>query len=189
MVIWLTGISGAGKTTLSDAIARRFKRFVPELVQIDGDEIRELFGASLSYREPDRYEQIQRIQRLARMLDRQNMLVLVAALYGHPDLFARNREIFSEYFEVYLKAPLDLVQRRDPKDLYRKVTLGEMDNVVGIDIPWHAPENPHLQIDAEQEVDPDALALDVARRIPRLACHIDNAAEAVLVGADSSKSR
>ena len=189
MVIWLTGISGAGKTTLSDAIARRFKSVVPELVQIDGDEIRELFGASLTYRETDRYEQILRIQRLARMLDRQNMLVLVAALYGHPDLFARNRKIFSEYFEVYLEAPLGLVKRRDPKELYRKLERGEMNNVVGIDIPWHAPENPDLQINSEQETDPDELALEVARRIPRLACHIDGATEAVIVGADSSQPR
>jgi len=169
MVIWITGISGAGKTTLSDAIARKFKSLIPELVQIDGDEIRELFGTNLSFEESGRVEQIQRIQRLAQMLDRQGILVLVSALYGHPDLFAWNREHFSDYYEIYLEAPLELVQRRDPKSLYHKAAIGEMPNVVGIDVPWHAPAQPHLRINASLEENPDALAVRVAGNIPRLA--------------------
>lgn len=182
MVIWITGISGAGKTTLSDAIVRRFKPVIPELVQIDGDEIRALFGASLSFAEHDRFEQIQRIQRLARMLDSQGMIVLVAALYGHPDLFAWNRENFSTYFEIYIEAPLRLVQRRDPKSLYHKAANGEMPNVVGLDIPWHAPEQPHMQIDANQETDPNALALRVAQHIPELARHLNRTPDAAVNG-------
>lgn len=178
MVIWITGLSGAGKTTLSNAIARRFKQFLPELVQVDGDEIRELFGSSLSYREKDRHEQIQRIQRLARMLDRQEMVVLVSALYGHPDLFAWNRENFSGYFEIYLEASLELVRRRDPKQLYLKASRGEMPDVVGIDIPWHAPENPHMKVSADQEIDPDGLAADVVGCIPELAGRIEGLPEA-----------
>ncbi len=169
MVIWITGISGAGKTTLSDAIARRFKPSTPELVQIDGDQIRDLFGAGLGFCESGRFEQIQRIQRLAGLLDAQGMIVLVAALYGHPDLFAWNRENFSDYFEVYLEAPLELVKRRDPKALYRKAAAGEMPNVVGLDVPWHAPAQPDMRIDANREDDPDALALAVARKVPALA--------------------
>ncbi|MBH61789.1 MAG: adenylylsulfate kinase [Alphaproteobacteria bacterium] len=173
----MTGISGVGKTTLSDALARRFKPVIPELIQIDGDEIRALFGASLDYAEPDRYKQIQRIQRLAHLLDKQGMVVLVAALYGHPDLFKWNRENFSDYFEAYIEAPLELVQRRDSKSLYKKAAAGEMPNVVGIDIPWNAPQNPHLKLDATAEEDPDRLALEVARRIPYLARHLDGADE------------
>ena len=181
MVIWITGISGVGKTTLSDAIARKFKPLIPELVQIDGDEIRGLFGASLSYQEHDRYEQIQRIQRLAQMLDRQGMIVLVAALYGHSELFAWNREIFSQYFEIYIEAPLELVQRRDPKSLYHKASVGEMPNVVGLDIPWHAPEHPHMRINAGLEEDPDSLALDIAQRIPELARRLDRVQDSALI--------
>ncbi len=183
MVIWITGISGAGKTTLSNAIARKFKPLVPELVQIDGDEIRELFGANLSYEESGRFEQIQRIQRLAHMLDRQGILVLVSALYGHPDLFEWNRKNFSEYFEIYLEAPLELVQQRDTKSLYHKASIGEMPNVVGIDLPWHAPENPQLRINACLEENPDAVALRVAQRIPKLAAHLDSAGAANVTGA------
>ena len=177
MVVWITGISGAGKTTLSDAIARKFKPLIPELVQIDGDEIRALFGANLSFEESGRFEQIRRIQRLAHMLDQQGIFVLVAALYGHPDLFAWNRENFSDYFEIYIEAPLELVQQRDPKSLYHKASIGEMPNVVGIDVPWHAPENPQLRINACLEENPDAVALRVARHIPKLAAHLDSASQ------------
>lgn len=184
MIIWLTGISGAGKTTLSDAIARRFKPLIPELIQIDGDEIRALFGASLSFQEADRYEQIQRIQRLANMLDRQKMVVLVAALYGHPDLFAWNRANFSKYYEIYLEAPLELVHRRDPKSLYRKASIGEMPHVVGLDIPWHAPANPHIRIDSSQENNPATLALNVARQIPELAQRLAGESGLALDSAD-----
>ncbi len=174
MVIWITGISGAGKTTLSNAIAKKFKPFIPELVQIDGDEIRELFGANLSFEESGRRQQIKRIQRLAHMLDRQGMLVLVSALYGHPELFAWNRDNFSKYYEIYIEAPLDLVQKRDSKSLYHKASTGEMPNVVGLDIPWHAPAHPELKLDAELEENPEALALRVAQNIPELAGRLGN---------------
>ncbi len=173
MVIWITGVSGAGKSTLSNALARLLKPCVPELVQLDGDEIRALFGAALSFEENDRIEQIRRIQRLAKLLDGQGMMVLAAALYGHPDLFAWNRENFSDYCEIYIEAPLELVQRRDPKQLYFKAANGEMPNVVGIDIPWHAPEQPDFRIDACLEENPDSLALKIARLLPQLAMRLD----------------
>ena len=80
----IMGPSGAGKTTLANALLTRFKSALPHLVRLDGDEIRALFGQGLGYREEDRYEQINRIQRLALMLDAQEQIVLVAALYAHP---------------------------------------------------------------------------------------------------------
>src|SRR6185312_10670360 len=92
MVVWLTGISGAGKSTVANVLYDRLKPVIPGLVLIDGDTIRELFGQSLGYHEEARHEQIGRIQRLARFLALQDLHVIVAALYCHPSLMQWNRE-------------------------------------------------------------------------------------------------
>ncbi len=158
MVIWITGLSGAGKTTICEAIEARLKPTMAQLVMIDGDIIREVFGASLSYREVDRVIQINRIQKLAKFLADQGQVVLVAALYAHPELLDWNRENMSPYFEVYLDAPLSLVESRDPKGLYAKARNGKMDHVVGIDVPWHAPKNSDLHVDCSFWEQPDEIA-------------------------------
>ena len=125
VVIWITGLSGAGKTSLCDALGRMLKPCLPQLVRIDGDAVRQLFGDALEHTEADRKVQIGRIQRLAKMLSEQGLVVLVAALYCHPDLLAWNRTNLTDYFEVYLDAPLDLVERRDNKGLYAGAAAGE----------------------------------------------------------------
>ena len=169
MVIWLTGLSGAGKSTVAMRLIERFKPHCPDLVHIDGDEVRALFGDSLGYKEADRYEQIRRIQRLTWMLDKQALTVVVAALYAHPDLLAWNRTHFSGYLEVYLDAPLEVVRARDPKRLYAKVDDGEMSDVVGIDVAWHAPETPDVRIDMAVRQEVDDVVSCIAARVDRLA--------------------
>jgi cytidine diphosphoramidate kinase len=169
MVIWITGLSGVGKTTLANAIYDRFKPEVPELIRIDGDEIRELFGGQLGHTLEDRLEQLRRIQIFAGTLQRQNMLSLVSVLYADPEILASNRENLPEYLEVYLKAPLSLVERRDTKGLYAKARSGEISDVVGVDIDWIEPSCPDVTIDASVEEKPEQLALEIARYVPRLA--------------------
>jgi adenylylsulfate kinase-like enzyme len=167
MVIWITGLSGAGKTTLCDALTRLVKPRLPEFVVVDGDAVRALFGHDLDFTEASRMRQIQRIQALAQELSRQGLVVLVAALYAHPDLLTWNRANLDGYFEVYLEAPLDLVRARDPKALYAKAACGEVKDMVGLDIPWHAPRTPDLVLDANGAV--EDLARRVATAVPRLA--------------------
>ncbi len=166
MVIWITGLSGAGKTTLATALYEAMKPGLPALVRIDGDEVRALFGNSLGFAESDRRLQIQRLQNLAAMLDGQGVTVIVAALYAHPDLLAWNRDHFSDYFEVYLEASLDLVRSRDSKGLYAKADCGEMAHVVGLDVPWHAPDTPHMTVTARDDLDTAAVVRDIMDRLP-----------------------
>jgi adenylylsulfate kinase len=148
MVVWITGLSASGKTTLCRALESLLRPRVPALVVLDGDSVREMFGNDLGHREPDRVVQIQRLQRMARELSGQGLVVLVAALYASPDLLAWNRANIEHYFEVYIEASLELVCARDPKGLYDKAARGEMKDVVGVDIPWREPANPDLVVEA-----------------------------------------
>jgi adenylyl-sulfate kinase len=168
-VIWVTGLSGCGKTTLCDALHALLKPRMPHLIKLDGDEIRAAFGNDLGYAESERKKQIGRIQRIAKMLADQGLVVLVAALYSHPDLLAWNRMNLPGYFEVYLRAGLEFLAKRDLKELYLKSRRGEIEDVVGVDIPWHAPQNADLIIDSEMQKRPDLLAVDVVRAIPDMA--------------------
>ena len=98
----------------------------------------------------------------------QEFVVLVGALYANPELLSWNRGNLPDYYEVYIDAPLWLVQERDDKGLYVKVRAGEIENVVGIDVPWHAPENPDMRIDAAMGETPAELARRVIKAVPML---------------------
>jgi adenylylsulfate kinase len=168
MVVWITGLSGCGKTTLCQEVISLVKSRLPNLVCLDGDVIRAIMGNDLEYTEQDRVLQVRRLQNLARELSRQDLVVLVGVVYTHPDLLAWNRSNFDEYFEVYLKAPMHFLRRRDPKKLYARASAGEITNVVGVDIPWYPPESPDMVIDATEMTPPDQLALRLAQRVPAL---------------------
>ncbi|NNE85136.1 MAG: adenylyl-sulfate kinase [Alphaproteobacteria bacterium] len=165
----MTGISAAGKTTLCNALYELLKPSHQNLVLLDSEVIRSAMGGDLGYSEAERKIQIQRIQGLTQALTRQDLIVLVAVLYSHPDLLAWNRENIPGYFEVYINAPLTLARARDPKGLYAKAAEGDLPDVVGIDIPWHVPERPDLTIDATIEEDPALLARRVTASVPWLA--------------------
>jgi adenylyl-sulfate kinase len=168
MVIWITGLSGAGKSTICNALHEILKADLPELVILDGDVVRAAFGHNLGYIEEDRIKQAHRLQSLARVLSDQGLIVIVGVLYNNEELLAWNRAELDDYFEVYLKASLDTVQSRDPKGLYAKRKSGELSDVVGIDIPWHEPENSDLILDMDEPSRPNAMALQIVESIPRL---------------------
>ena len=169
MVIWVTGLSSSGKTTLCNALWETLKPQQPGLVLLDGDAVRRAFGGGLGYREEDRVVQISRIQKIAKMLSDQGLVVLVAALYANPELLTWNRDNISQYFEVYLKASPETVRQRDNKDLYAKADSGAMSDVVGVDIPWHAPQSPDLTIECDAGEPVDLLASRVLKLVPGLA--------------------
>jgi adenylyl-sulfate kinase len=168
MVIWTTGLSGAGKTTLAVALHDLLKPSLPQTVLIDGDTIREAFGKSLGFSEADRVTQITRVQRLAKILADQNLIVIVAALYSHSDLLNWNRKHLKGYFEVYLDASMELLHRRDQKGLYSMAASGKATEVVGIDIPWNAPAKPDLLLRADDEEPPHEMAVRVLAANPEM---------------------
>lgn len=176
MVVWITGLSGAGKTTVCRALFDLVKPRLPELFLVDGDAVRELYGQDLGYNEASRVIQITRLRKLAKFVADQGQVVMVAALYSNPDLLAENRRVLPGYIEVYLRTPFELLQSRDQKGLYSGALAGRVTDVVGVDIPWHAPVAPDIELDGGAGQSPAALAIALARRIPRLAAALPEGA-------------
>ena len=150
MIIWITGISGSGKTTIASSLIKKYKSVIRNLVNVDGDIVRELFGNDLMYDKKSRITQIKRIQRLCLFLESQNLVVIASALYSDSKLMLWNRENFKNYYEIYLEASLDLVKKRDVKGLYKRYEKGLEKNIVGLDIPWHIPQNFDLKINMDE---------------------------------------
>jgi adenylylsulfate kinase len=169
MVIWVCGLSGAGKTTLCNTLYRLLKDHVPELVLLEGEEVRAAFSNDLGYTEQNRVVLFKRFQNIVKLLSDQNLVVIVAVLYCNPELLKWNRDNMRDYFEVYLEASLDTVRNRDVKGLYAGASSGEIANVVGVDIPWNAPESPDLIINTDNFEAPELLADRVVGAVPRLA--------------------
>ena len=155
MIIWITGLSGSGKTTIAKGLINRLKARIKNLVNVDGDIIRDLFGNDLGFDINSRITQIKRIQKLCIFLQKQNLIVIVSALYSNNDLLIWNRKNFKNYYEIYLEASLDLLKTRDVKGLYAKFSKGIEKNIVGIDIPWNAPKLYDLKINMDIWEEPD----------------------------------
>ena len=168
MIIWLTGISGAGKTTLAKNLLDLLKMKLVNLVGVDGDEIRTLFGNDLGYHVNDRIKQIKRIQTLTKFLDKQGIHVIASALYFSEEISNWNKNNFSSYYEIYIKASLDLVTNKDVKGIYNKAKIGEEKNIVGIDIKWIEPKTPFLIIDRDSGLTQKAMVNKVIDNIPAL---------------------
>ena len=158
MVIWLTGLSGSGKTTLGRALRELISPAAP-VVFLDGDAVRAAIGDDLGFREEDRVVQIGRLARLARLLADQGIVVVVAALYAGDSLLAWNRANLPGYLEVYVSASME-------------TPVAGLPNVVGVDIPWHAPAAPDLVIDMDHPEPAPQLARRVVALVPSLASHL-----------------
>ena len=101
MIIWITGISGSGKTTIANEIISEYKKYLPNIVNIDGDIVRQFFDQNLKYEEDDRIKQIKRIQKICKFLEQQGLILIVSALYSNNKLMKWNRENFSNYYEIF----------------------------------------------------------------------------------------
>jgi len=168
MVIWLTGLSGVGKTTFAQALCSHLKTKLDNVVLLDGDVIRSTISSDLGFHESDRIIQINRVQRLAKILADQGIIVIVAVVYAHPKLLDWNRENLSDYFEVYFKASLETLAQRDPKGIYRRARDGQLSDVVGIDIPWHAPHRPDLIFDQDAALPATEMVRQLLQTFPKL---------------------
>ena len=147
MITWLIGMSGAGKTTIGKVVYNNLKQKMDNLIFLDGDDFREIFGNDLGHNIEDRKKNADRICRICHLLDKNNINVICCILSIFEESREWNRNNFNSYKEVYLKVPLTELERRDTKGLYKGGREGEIENVVGYDIPFEEPQKPTLTID------------------------------------------
>lgn len=168
-VYWLTGLSGAGKTTIAHGLFERLRADKDNVVLLDGDTLRLVFGNDLAHDEEARRRSAMRNARLCHMLSGQGIDVVCATISMWEDCRAWNRANIPHYLEIYLRVPLELLRERDPKGIYARVARGELENVVGVDLAAEEPVTPDLVIDNYGAATPaDAIAqiLELAAERP-----------------------
>lgn len=151
-LIWLTGLSGAGKSTIANLVEQRLHAQGLHTYLLDGDHVRRGLCSDLGFSSQDRAENVRRLAEVGRLMVDAGLLVLVAAIspFRAERLLARERFAPGCFFEVHVDVPLAVAEARDPKGLYRKARRGELPDFTGIDSPYEAPEQPELRIDSSR---------------------------------------
>jgi bifunctional enzyme CysN/CysC len=148
-VLWFTGLSGAGKSTIANAVERRLHALGHHTYVLDGDNVRHGLNKDLGFTDTDRVENIRRVAEVARLMVDAGLIVLVSFIspFRAERRMARALVSDEEFLEIFVDTPLAVAEARDPKGLYRKARRGELRNFTGIDSPYEAPERPELHID------------------------------------------
>lgn len=150
MIVWIIGLSGAGKTTLATEVVEQVRLKQQNVVLIDGDMVREAFGNDLGHSMADRLTNAWRICQLGKLLNDQGISVVCAILSLFPETREWNRDNVDDYFEVFIDTPVQDLVSRDSKGIYRRFNDGEISDVAGLDIPFPRPINADLVIDNTQ---------------------------------------
>ncbi len=166
-VIWLSGLSGAGKSTIATALARRLDDAALPVEVLDGDDVRRVLSSGLGFTREDRDTNVLRIGFVAQLLARNGVAVIVAAISPYAATREKVRAWFDEFIEVHVDCSLDELVRRDTKGLYRRALAGALEHFTGISDPYEAPAQPDVRVDTEHwTVDEcvDAVAAVLQRR-------------------------
>jgi bifunctional enzyme CysN/CysC len=151
--VWLTGLSGAGKTTTAAALRDELTDAQRACVVIDGDQLRQGLSSDLGYDVPDRDENVRRAGEIALLLGAQGVTNIVALMSPRSSarrrVRARHDELGQRFVEVYISTPLAICEQRDPKGLYRKARAGERRHLSGVDDPYEAPEHAEVEVSTE----------------------------------------
>ncbi len=151
-VVWLTGLSGAGKSTIANLVEKKLLARGRHTFLLDGDNVRHGLNKDLGFTEADRIENIRRVGEVAKLMSDAGLIVITAFIspFRAEREMVRSMMAEDEFIEVYVDVPLDVAEERDPKGLYAKARAGELANFTGIDSPYEPPERPDIHIDAVQ---------------------------------------
>lgn len=148
-ILWFTGLSGAGKSTIADRVEQKLQSLGSHTYLLDGDNVRHGLNRDLGFTEEDRVENIRRIAEVARLMADAGLIVIVSFIspFRSEREMARGLAEEGEFVEIFVDTPIEVCEARDPKGLYAKARRGELVNFTGIDSPYEPPENPDLRID------------------------------------------
>ena len=165
-VLWFTGLSGAGKSTIANLVDKRLHALGYHSFLLDGDNVRHGLNRDLGFTDEDRVENIRRVAEVAKLMTDAGLIVLVSFIspFRAERRMARDRFADGEFIEVFVDVPLALAEARDVKGLYRKARAGLIPNFTGIDSPYETPEHPDVHLHAGEQ-DPQALALQVLAKL------------------------
>jgi bifunctional enzyme CysN/CysC len=171
-VVWFTGLSGAGKSTIAQALERElFKRAMHTYV-LDGDNVRHGLNSNLGFSPEDRFENIRRVSEVAKLMADSGVVVVTAFISPYRVDRRRAREIAlegnAEFIEVFVDAPLEVCEARDPKQLYKKARAGQIREFTGIDAPYEPPEDPEIVVRTDRQSVDEAIATILEQLLPRL---------------------
>jgi adenylylsulfate kinase len=156
--VWVTGLSGAGKSTIAEMLYHELKARGLKTEILDGDVVRQNLSKGLGFSKEDRDTNIRRIGFVADLLTRNGVATICCPISPYKEIRDEMRALIGEFVEVYVHATVDeLAQNRDPKGLYKKALAGEITGFTGVDDPYEAPENPELVLDTMVEEPIDSL--------------------------------
>lgn len=152
-ILWFTGLSASGKSSIANAFARRLFEENKQAFVLDGDNIRHGLNNDLGFDEVSRKENIRRIGEVSKLFVESGQIVLTAFIspYREDRQVVRNLVQDGEFIEVFVKASVEACEKRDPKGLYKKARNNEIPNFTGISAPYEEPENPEVVLDSENE--------------------------------------
>lgn len=171
IVIWLTGLSSAGKTTIAHAVLAALREQGRRVEWLDGDEVRRHLCRDLGFSKADRDENVRRLGYVASLLARHEVIVLVSAIAPYRHARDLVREDAGRFIEVYVNAPLAVCEARDVKGLYRRARQGEVEHLTGVDDPYEPPLAPEVECRTDRETIEESagrvLAAIAGRRVLR----------------------
>jgi bifunctional enzyme CysN/CysC len=168
MVLWLTGLSGSGKSTIANLVEKKLARMNRHTFLLDGDNVRHRLNKDLGFTDADRVENIRRVGEVAKLMADAGLIVITAFISP----FRSERDMVramlepGEFVEIFIDTPLEEAEARDVKGLYAKARAGQLRNFTGIDSPYEAPETPHIRIDTTRMTAEEAAEMIVAKLIP-----------------------
>jgi adenylylsulfate kinase len=158
VTLWFTGLSGAGKTTISQAVVAELQKRNRNVEVLDGDIVRQNLSKGLGFSKEDRDTNVRRIGFVANLLSRNGVVAITAAISPYRVIRDEIRGQADNFLEVYVKAPLEVCEQRDVKGLYAKARAGEIKGFTGIDDPYEAPDNPEVVCETHLETVPESVA-------------------------------
>jgi len=164
VVLWFTGLSGSGKSTMSHALEERLFNKGCRTFVLDGDNVRHGLNSHLSFSDKDRKENIRRIGEVSKLMMEAGFIIMTAFIspFREDRIEVRNLISNGDFIEIYCKASLETCEARDVKGLYKRARAGEIKNYTGINSPYEVPENADLIIDTEQETIENSVSIIIS---------------------------